>query len=50
MNCCLHSSERRIDFDTTKKKFFLFCSFYFCFWKKRCSRSTFIFWDLNSRF
>jgi hypothetical protein len=50
MNCCLHSSERRTNFDTTKKKFFLFCSFHFCFWKKRFSRSTLIFWDLDSRF
>ncbi len=49
MNCCLHSSERRIDFDTTKRKSFLLCSFHFCSWKKRCSRSALTFWDLDSR-
>jgi hypothetical protein len=29
MNCCLHSLKRRIDFDTTKKKFFFFVLFIF---------------------
>jgi uncharacterized integral membrane protein len=33
-----------------KKKVFFLCFFYFCSWKKRYSRSTLIFWDLDSRF
>jgi hypothetical protein len=49
MNCCLYLSKQRIDFDTTKKKFFFLCSFHFCFWKKRCFQSTLIFRDLDSR-
>ncbi len=49
MNCCLHSSERRIDFDTTKRKSFLLCSFHFCSWEKCCFRSALTLWNLDSR-
>ncbi len=45
---CIRQND--VSISTRQKIFFLlFCSFHFCFWEKRCSRSTFIFWNLDSR-